>query len=74
MPFSHGNKNNPDGRFSPQKIIDQAETEQVGGTVVNRNLNRDENEMDDHHAEAKKKDKGDPEDHHINEVEENDKK
>lgn len=49
MPDEHSNV--IAGRFSPQKIIDQGETEQVGGTVVNFNLNRDENELDVEDAE-----------------------
>lgn len=37
-------------RTGPQKVFDQGETEQVGGTVVNPNLNRDEYK-DDEEAE-----------------------
>lgn len=42
-------------RISPQGVYDQAETEQVGGTVVNAPLNRDEYAVDQKAIKARRK-------------------
>jgi hypothetical protein len=47
-------------RITPQNVYDQSETFQVGGTVVNRNLNRKEYEVET----------AEPEKHNFNELDE----
>lgn len=48
-------------RITPQNVYDQSETFQVGGTVVNRNLNRREYEVEALEPEKHNFDELDPE-------------
>lgn len=56
-------------RNNPQRIFDQRETQQVGGTVMNLNLNRDEYKVDQEAVAKRRGDGSSSEDHNLNELE-----